>query len=292
MARIAVAHLVRKQNGIEPLRRFLDSYAACHAGIEHDLVFILKGFQSEPERKPYRELFASFRHQAVDVPDEGYDITSYWLVAGRFDHAYFCFLNSFSVLLAPDWLLKLHSGLARPGVGLAGATGSYQSFWPSSLASYMWVSRKIKHRGPIKDLLIGIPFARHLNYLRRRLLYRSSFSPFPNYHIRTNAFLVRRDFMRGAMRTPVSSKMDSYRFESGRHSMTAQALRAGLEPVIVGADGELYMKPDWHESNTFWQSRQENLLVADNQTSQYSEGPPETRDILSYMAWGELARPG
>ena len=45
-------------------------------------------------------------------------------------------------------------------------------------------------------------------------------------------------------------------------------------------------------SNTFWQSNQENLLVADNQTETYRAADPAGRAELSHYAWGELARPG
>ncbi len=289
---IAAVHLVRKKNGLEPVRRFLDSYRGFDPGIEHDLVFILKGFRSEAERAPYRELFAPLAHRTVELPDRGYDITSYWMAGEQLGHRHFCFLNSFSVVLRAGWLGKLHRAATRKGVGLAGATGSYQSFLPSSLASYLKVSRRVKHRGPVKDVLMALPFSHHLNYLRRRLLHGPGFHPFPNFHVRTNAFVVSRALMRRVMpEIPILRKMDSYRFESGKHGLTVQVLDAGLAPIVVGADGENYPKEGWHLSDTFWQSRQENLMVADNQTRLYAEGSFETRLVLAYVAWGELARP-
>jgi hypothetical protein len=290
---VAAVHLVRKTNGLEPLRRFIDSYRRYDAGIEHDLVFILKGFERDAERASYRALLGSLGHRTVELPDSGYDITSYWLTGARLEHPHFCFLNSFSVILAAGWLGKLYRAAIRPGVGLAGATGSYQSFYPSSLASYMEVSRRVRHRGRIKDVLMTLPFAHHMNYVRRKFLHGPGFDPFPNYHVRTNAFLLRRDLMHRVRlpRVPLHSKMESYRFESGKRGLTVQVMQLGLAPVVVGADGTSFTKEDWHLSNCFWQSRQENLMVADNQTRQYSDGGAEMRSLLSYMAWGDLARP-
>ncbi len=291
MKRLAAVHLVRRLNGLDPVRSFLQSYQARDPGIGHDLIFILKGFRNDAERKPYRELLEPYAHETLDVPDRGYDIAPYHRVAERFEYAHFCFLNSFSSMLAEGWLAKLYQGVTRKGVGLAGATGSYQSFRPTSWEPYLEISRQIKHRGPVKDIVMALPFSYHLNFLLRTLMFGSSFQKFPNYHVRSNAFMVGRELMRQAARGRMLTKMDAYRFESGRRGLTAQVMQMGLEPVVVGADGECYSKHDWHLSNTFWQSRQENLLVADNQTRRYAHGPQEVRNVLSHIAWGEHARP-
>lgn len=290
--RLAAVHLVRKKNGLETVCRFLRSYQKYDPGIEHDLIFILKGFRDDAEQAAYRDLLRAVRHKIVEVPDWGYDITSYWLAAKRLDYEYFCFLNSFSAILAHGWLEKLYRGVTQKGAGLAGATGSYQSFQPLSLRSYLKTSRKIKHRGPVKDVLMALPFSHHLNYVRRKLIFWPGFRKFPNYHVRTNAFILSRQLMCSAVHVPIISKMDTYRFESGRHGLTAQAIRMGLEPVVVGANGEYYRKEDWHASDTFWQAHQENLLVADNQTRRYAGGTRTVREALSYVAWGDHARPG
>jgi hypothetical protein len=47
----------------------------------------------------------------------------------------------------------------------------------------------------------------------------------------------------------------------------------------------------WHESEVFWQGRQRNLLVADNQTIRYETVDAAQRTFLSRFAWGERARP-
>ena len=291
MKRLAVVHLIRKRNGLEPARRFLSSYRSFDPGIEHELVLLFKGFGADAERAPYRELAEGLRYHELGVPDRGFDVTAYWAAAETLEYERYCFLNSFSEVCADRWLEKLYHGAIRRGIGVAGATGSYQSFLPASLRSYLAISRRVHHRGPIKDLLMFLPFAHELNYLRRKLLHGLGFDPFPNYHVRTNAFILERELMRRAVHLPIQSKADSYRFESGRTGLTRQLLDKGLDVLVAGADGECYRKEDWHRSNTFWQSRQENLLVADNQTRQYAQGSDELRKLLSHLAWGELARP-
>ena len=64
-----------------------------------------------------------------------------------------------------------------------------------------------------------------------------------------------------------------------------------LRGVVVGADGEAYEKQRWHESNTFWQAQQENLVVEDNQSRDYRDGDGGRRLFLSLLAWGDAANP-
>jgi hypothetical protein len=288
---VAVVHLVRKVNGLAVLKDFIAAYREHEAGIEHDLVCVFKGYADAGEMAPYKEVLQDVCTRILDIPDSGYDITAYWMAAEAFEHPYFCFLNSFSRIMADGWLEKLHRAVARGSVGLAGATGSYQSFRPSSFKTFMEISRESKHRGPLKDALMALPFSHHVNYVRHKLLFGPGYHNFPNYHIRTNAFVLSGDFMRKAFRRPITTKMDAYDFESGRHNLTMQLLEGGFNPVVVGMDGTTYHKEDWHRSDTFWQAKQENLLVADNQTRHYTEGPPQVRSLLSRMAWEDLARP-
>jgi len=86
-------------------------------------------------------------------------------------------------------------------------------------------------------------------------------------------------------------KLSAYRLESGNDSVTNQVLRLGLRVLVVGRDGEAYEPARWHLSNTFWQSREENLLVADNQTEAYLLSDSARRSELSEYAWGHFARP-
>jgi hypothetical protein len=117
------------------------------------------------------------------------------------------------------------------------------------------------------------------------------FDPFPSYHVRTNAFLVPRDVIRAVRTWSFETKLDAWRFESGRRCLLRQVERMGLSAAVVGADGEAYEKRRWHESNTFWQSQQQNLMVEDNQSRDYRDGDADRRLFLSLLAWGEVANP-
>jgi hypothetical protein len=293
MRELCVVHLVRAQNGIEPFKRFLESYRQNQGGIEHDLLIIFKGCGQSQDTAAYRELLAPFKYKPLEISDKGFDITAYFAAVNRYseNYRYFCFLNSYSVVLDRDWLRKLYENVSKPGVGLVGATGSWGSH---SFTKIIYVPRitPIKKKRPFyKKLLLPfvIPVLEIIVCLREipiRTYSRYHFEPFPNPHIRTNAFIISGELMKSLKCAPLHSKMDAYTFESGKKGLTTQILKKGKKVIVVGKDGVGYEKEDWNNSRIFWQADQENLLVADNQTRDYQEGSPERRCFLRTYAWG------
>jgi len=288
MRELCVVHLVRIHNGIEPFRRFLESYQENPGGIDHDLLIIFKGFSGPQDLQHYTRLLTPFKYLTLEVPDDGFDITAYLASVLRYAdrYRYFCFVNSYSVILDHDWLEKLHRHIVRPGVGMVGATGSWQSHrgntptWllPFAVAKHFFWTRK--EGGFLKGTIGAL-----VSSLQEGLFY-FNFHPSPNYHLRTNAFMASGDLMMGIECPSMRSKRDAYRFESGKNGLTMQIMRTGKRVLVVGRDGLAYEPDTWHESKTFWQSEQENLLVADNQTRDYAEGSASRRRYLRLTAWG------
>lgn len=291
MKNICVVHLVRAHNGMEPFRRFLESYRANPGGIEHDLMIVFKGFTQRQDTAEYLELLSTLRYTTFDVSDNGFDITAYFAVVKRYSeqYRYFCFLNSFSVILDRGWLNKLHENVCKLGVGLVGAAGSWGSCNPYQNLFELPPVSSIKKKRPLyKALLLPLViFALRLAQSMRDIPIRISFDSFPSYHLRTNAFMISGELMKTLKCPSIKSKMDAYRFESGRKGLTRQILGMGKRVVVVGKDGRGYEKEEWRESRTFWRYEQENLLIADNQTRDYQEGSSERRRYLTSFAWGE-----
>jgi hypothetical protein len=119
--------------------------------------------------------------------------------------------------------------------------------------------------------------------------YWAYFPAFPNPHIRANAFMIRRDVFQGVRWPRNPSRLESFRLESGRRSLTRQVLKLGLDAVVVGRDGRRYGVSEWPSSGTFRQNNQENLLVADNHTIEYCTAAAERRRQLAAAAWGANA---
>ena len=118
------------------------------------------------------------------------------------------------------------------------------------------------------------------------MYFSLNFKPFPNYHIRSNAFIISSANMKRIRRGRVNSKMDAYRLESGKNSITKQVERMGLRPLVVGKDGVGYEKSQWNLSKTFWWPDQPNLLVSDNQTRKYENESKNEKAKLELFAWG------
>lgn len=273
MVEICLAHLVRKKNGIEPFRRFIESYLEHPSGIEHDLWILYKGFSHQADIASYEELLRTVPHSFLFLSDFGFDLRPYFIAAEKSDCKYLCFLNSFSLIQANDWLLKLYRHITKPGIGLVGATGSWGRLCPERPSSKIPLPFWKKLLSPLVWKAVSAYFG----------LY---FDDFPNGHIRTNGFMIGRDTMLNIHRGPLLVKMHAYRLESGKNSITKQVERMGLIPVVVGKDGKGYYKKEWDISKTFWRDGQRNLLISDNQTRKYEMEDRDCQQMLEFFAWG------
>jgi hypothetical protein len=278
MTGICVAHLVREANGPAPFEAFLGSYRAHPAGVAHDLLVVFKGFGTEEVPEPYGRLLRGLDYDALFVPDEGFDVAPYFAAARARRQDYLCFLNSFSVILSDGWLAKMSAHARAGGVGVVGATGSCESHYTNYAGWRARDALRLAWRAGW-----GAPPRAGLREAAR---YRAQFPAFPNPHVRTNAFLIRRAVMLRLRAGALSEKRDAHRFESGRGGMTRQIAAMGLRPLVVGRDGRAYEQREWYESRTFRSGDQENLLIADNQTRYYERADAPTRRQLTWAAWG------
>lgn len=108
---------------------------------------------------------------------------------------------------------------------------------------------------------------------------------FPNYHIRTTAFMIAGQVMNDLATWTMQEKRDTSLFEAGPLSLTAQLLSRGLEPLVVDSSGRAWSKEDWPFSNTFRIGDQDGLMVADRRTDDYRYGSTDVREYLEKLAW-------
>jgi len=271
---IGLVHLVWAPLGPQPLREFLRSYHAHPAGAEHELIVVLNGVrrgESPGDSSRGSALRAALlaelddtEHRLVELERPVLDLPAYGLAARRVEHERLCFLNSYGTILVDGWLAGLARALEDPGVGIAGATGSWESqaewirgrplYWPYQLA-----------------------------LLRRA---RRDYPRFPNPHLRTTAFLLERPLLLEMDLERAADKRATYLLESGPRSITRQVLERDLRPVVVGRDGCVYDVEDWARSGTYRAGGQANLIVADNRTGDWERASPRLRRRLSRDAWG------
>jgi hypothetical protein len=317
---IAVVHLVWGPLGTGPLHEFLASYRRHEPGVEHELIVLLNNV---PEPLP-AELEAELQgveHRLLRTPEPVQDLAAYAHAADRLEHERLCFLNSYSTILAPDWLAKLDHALDQPGAGLVGATGSWASLHSAVLNAFLLpnpyrrvVPPRRVAREQMREIELELNAARTpdgaaalTSELPRRTVVGSvistlrsfrpmpeqllRFAPFPAHHVRTNAFMLDRSTFAALRMRPLARKMDAYLLESGRASFTSQVQNMGLRTLVVARDGAFYDPPEWPTGRTFWQGDQQGLLVADNQTRSYANGSYDRRRLLSAFAWGPESAP-
>ena len=298
---IGVVHLIRRQNGLAPFERFLASYREYPAGMPHDLVLIFKGFPFGLGTQDYDRLLADMPHRRMYLADYGFDLRPYFKAVEQFDYRYFCFLNSFSRILDANWLAKLYRWITVDGIGLVGVAGSYESFSENRaeranmLAKVGWVEKLRWRLGHLSsDPNPRVIARRALVWLAESIGLKNpkeNFPSFPNFHIRTNAFMSSRQILSQIHVGLTVFKWAAYAMESGLNSLTNQVTHLGLRPLVVARTGESFEKEQWHVSDTFRQSRQQNLLIADNQTDAYLAANAADRAMLSKRAWGRFSRP-
>lgn len=315
MQEIGVVYLYRFAEGERPVLRFLETYHRYSAGIEHDLYVVFKGFPDIATLALGRAVFANTPFTSIELDDSGYDVGSYLNAAKVVSNPKLFFLNTFSQILARDWLKYFDRAINLRGVGLVGATGS----WLAPTAGYEamvaailrgdwnwekdgdWILKKVRS-WPKKlfQVITPDPNRADINSSRQqhkraiRVLLLSPFDylfkfydcgRYPNPHIRTNAFMIERSRLLSLKISSFVTKRSVYRFEHGRRSLTKQILAQGLKPVVVDRSGNVYDISQWKLSSTFWTDEQENLIISDNRTLDYTQGDSRLRKKLENFAW-------
>jgi glycosyltransferase involved in cell wall biosynthesis len=109
---------------------------------------------------------------------------------------------------------------------------------------------------------------------------------FPNPHIRSNVFMLRREDIVNVPLIGEDQKLACCAFESGADGLSASIRKRGERLLLVGADGRAYDIPDWTNSGCFRSRNQENLLAVDNQTRAFDSYSPAEQEVHRTMAWG------
>lgn len=108
---------------------------------------------------------------------------------------------------------------------------------------------------------------------------------FPNAHLRTNAFMIRREnFLK--LHYKLETKRDCNDFEAGPDSFTRRTLASGGHVAVVDRLGRLTGPAGWCANPVYRIGNQEHLLVGDNRTEDYQVSSRARRKYLAELAWG------
>jgi hypothetical protein len=279
---VALIYIARGAGaGLRSAQDFFAHYEAFPAGCAHRLIVAVKGWDGVPGLDDVRSLAASHGGEIVDLPDDGLDWGVYIRLAPDIREEWVCVLNSFSRPRVEGWLRLLEAGVREPGVGAAGATGS----WESNLSSGLYF------RWSVKSLLQYPLRLAYAGY--RHLRYGKLFPRYPNPHLRSNAFLIRTALFAeycAQQRVP-ATKLDALLLECGETSITRFLLDKGLDVRVIGADGRSFGPAEWNRSNTFRAPGQNNLLIHDNRTRLYETHDAALKKAVERATWGTSLTP-
>lgn len=277
---ISVVHLIWLPYGIEYFKGFIESYLTFSSGHKHQLILLFNGIVDQEEATEHHKYIndAGIIYQSYFYK-KGFDLEVYRWIAAQTPSEYILFLNSYSRFRSNDWLLKYIRASKNEDVGLIGATGSWQSYYSTVFTKNSWQWTK---SSTIKENI-----KKYKLMLKALFLWHIYFKPFPNPHIRTNAFFIRTNtFLNIRYQNPIT-KLDAYRIESGRKSITKQVLSMGLKVFLVDKYGNIFEPTLWSNAKLFWNANQANLLISDNQTELYANSDVKTKKLLEKLAWGK-----
>ena len=114
------------------------------------------------------------------------------------------------------------------------------------------------------------------------------FKRFPNPHLRSNAFMIRRELLIDLSFELDNTKQSCNRFESGPDGLHMRIAQRGLSSVLVGADGSIYDVAQWPQSQTFRLGSQKNVLVIDNQVRNFAKMSKGEKILHERITWGNF----
>ncbi|NMM20415.1 MAG: hypothetical protein HHJ15_10765 [Rhodoferax sp.] len=280
---LALVYLARgADGGLPAAKAFFKAYHVYPPRCPHELIVITKGWSGIAGRNELEQLAQANSARLVDLPDDGFDWGAYMRLAPLLTHTWVCFLNTHSRPCVDGWLNLLKVSAEAPGmnIGAVGATASWQTLAPVLPL-------------PSVNAEYNNPLIYPLRLIRNTVRFVTNirdFPSFPNPHLRSNAFIVRRELFvdfAAAQQIP-RCKRDALKLESGRVGFTAFLGARGLKMLVAGADSRVYGSKEWVDSGIFRAPGQPNLLVADNQTIAYDMADNNSKRNFEKSAWGRI----
>ena len=109
---------------------------------------------------------------------------------------------------------------------------------------------------------------------------------FPNPHVRTNAFAIRRNLFLELSLPEPQTKTDAILLEAGPNSITKQILARRLRAVVVSKGGSAHELTASRGAGVYRSHHQCNLIVSDNVTDLYKRSSRRHRAQMEAAAWG------
>ena len=263
--KILVCYLITKFDDENTLLTFLKNYKNFKSGYPHELLICFKLLNSE-KMENFRKILVNVEHtEFIDKKDENdYDLGSYKRVASYYQSRHIFFLNSYSYPICENWSNMIIMNYEKNS--LLATSASYESLLSSI---------KLKK------------FYKLISFLIKKFKYTQYFDPFPNPHIRTTGFLIKgSEYLEFMNNKTISSKIDVWRIESGKNSLTNHFKKLNFNIYVINSDGERFSEDKWKESQTYNYLEHNKSIISDKHIRKYHSMNKSEKLKFQSNSWG------
>lgn len=255
---------------------------------KYKIYIIFKGWDEKKNINPkYFFKNVKFEIKFFNFSDDGFDLGAYFKVIKYIDEDYVYFFNSTSRIVDNnffDYSLKLI--LSEKKLGLLGFAGSFGTPRPSIKKIFFKLKANIYENFIKKFMYFFIEiicFPYHL-YLFR------NFHNFPNPHIRSHVFLIKKDLYKEFSKISKypTKKIEVLELESGKNSITQFVKKKGYFVKLVNSKNEVYDVEECDKSQTWRTGSKQYVLAEDKASLIYKKTSINLKIFKEYCAWEKI----
>ena len=263
--KILVSYLFTRFDEEVALENFKKNYLKYKSGHNHDLLICFKLLDNEKIQHIKKKLDNLDYILFVDYEIKNdYDFGSYKRIAQKYYDRDIFFLNSHSYPICDNWLNKLIK--FKDDITLIGTSASCESLVDSLV---------LKRRYKI------------ISHLIKKIIYKRFFKRFPNPHVRTSSFLINgKIFLDYMSNKKTNTKLDAWKLESGKESLTNYFKNKNYSIYIINNDGNKFEEKDWKLSETYNYFNQSKSIISDKHTRKYESLDDKEKFTSRMNVWG------
>ena len=253
----------------------------------YKIYIIFKGWEEKAHINP-KSFFSNIKKKITFFyfSDDGFDLGTYFKILKYVDEDYIYFFNSTSRIVDNNFFKYSIEAMCDDKLGLLGFAGSFGSLHPSIKKIFFKLKINISKNiiYTLKNFLIDIVLLPYNLYLYK------NFPKFPNPHIRTHVFLIKKDLYKEFSKNSKypKTKIEACELESGKNGLTKFVLQNGYDVKVVNSKNRIFNIGECDKSETWRTGGKQHVLVADHGSLSYPKMHISRKIFKEYSAWEEI----
>jgi len=309
-----ISYAIREADGVNALVDFLASVDRYKISSQSKIVIALKesseSFFDEVANHVQKAQKKNLRIQLAVIPSGGFDIGTHYYVASHFKCEVIVFMTATSRANVKNWDSFLLKKFREPDVGVVGCMQSSESL-KSSYMEILTVMIKMKFHITLNKRDLLILNARGMTLKKRKIQFSDNritkllvnlitfltlyfykkeepfrflhhFPDFPNPHLRTTGFAIRRELFLSVFTESPKDKGDAFNYESGYGSLTRRCTTLGWKLLVVNMRGHYYNLEDTNTQTLFRYTKGDSI-VTDKESRRFHQLSIATQKKLNII---------